>query len=172
MNKKDLIRQQQSVATEIRELNVRYDLLDQTIAHCTDERDKEYMRAHWQKLLSIYRKYRPKLFERIIVFCFELYTFKCKYGCSSGKRAIRLSDLLDKWDNGFCWRGLPVIAVTHVPLHFSQPAGVTIVCMDTDGTLKTVCPENGSTYIDFVSQLPKCPAWSERSVSDLKTRMK
>ena len=167
--KEKLRMQMEMTKAAIADYEEHYQKLEEAIAHCTDDRDKAFMLKNWQKLLSIHHKYHPQLFEQIVVSCFDIYNRKSKWGRMSGKKSILLSDLLDKWDNGFCYRGCPIVSVDHTTVGTEQ---IKLVCITSDGKLKTVQPENGESYLGFVFNRPECPKWSNRAVSDLYIKSK
>ena len=171
--KRDMIKELEEKKERIRELRFECSVLEDTLCHYTDERDKKFILRHWQKLLHLYTKYHPKLFEHIVVSCFELYEWSCKWGCARGKRSILLSDLLEMWAKGFRYREMPVVCVRNMLSYHQGTTERQLVCITRDGKLTTVCPNDEPrgdmpAYEDFVRNLPKCPAWSNISVSDFK----
>lgn len=168
VTKKDLIRQLDETKALIEELDYKRVLLEGDIRHYTDEQDEKFILKHWQKLLYLHQKYHPKIFEEIVVSCFEFYRSESKWCRGGRKRTVRLSDLLEKWSNGCMYEGMPVISFRQLYLYHQGKTKVEIICITPDGERKTICRDGLGIYESFLREWPKCPEWSERSVSDFK----
>lgn len=167
--KKDLIRQLEETKGRIKDLEHRQSELESLIRNRTDKKDENFILTHWQKLLYLYQKYHPKIFESIVVSCFEFYRLESKWGFNNGKRPVRLSDLLEKWSNGCLYEGMPVVTVVKRVSPYRKTVTELLVYITPDGALRTTtCYGGTKKYIDFLRYWPECPAWSERSVSDFK----
>lgn len=167
--KKDLIRQLEETKGRIKDLEHQQSALESRIRHYTDKKDEKFILKHWQKLLYLYQKYHPRIFESIVVSCFDFYILECKWGINDGKCAVRLSDLLEKWSNGCTYEEMPVVKVVKRVSPYRKNVTELIVYITPDGALRTTtCYDGTQKYIDFLRYWPECPAWSERSVSDFK----
>ena len=168
VTKKDLIRQLDETKALIEELDYKRVLLESEIRHYTDKKDKKFILKHWQKLLYLYQKYHPKIFERIVVSCFEFHRSYSKWGGGGGMRTVRLSDLLEKWSNGCMYEGMPVISFRRLYFYHQGKSKIEIDCITPQGKRKTIYQGKIGDYEYFLQEWPECPSWSERSVSDFK----
>lgn len=166
--KKDLIRELDETKALIEELDHKRIELEARIRHYTDKKDEKFILKHWQKLLYLYQKYHPKIFERIVVSCFEFHISYSKYGGGGGKPTVRLSDLLEKWSSGCMYEGMPVLSFRRLYFYHEGKTKIEIDCITPHGKRKTICQGAIGVYEDFLRYWPECPAWSERSVSDFK----
>lgn len=166
--KKDLIRELDETKALIEELDHKRIELEARIRHYTDKKDEKFILKHWQKLLYLYQKYHPKIFERIVVSCFEFHISYSKYGGGGGKPTVRLSDLLEKWSSGCMYEGMPVLSFRRLYFYHEGKTKIEIDCITPHGKRKTICQGAIGVYEDFLRYWPECPSWSERSVSDFK----
>lgn len=159
--KEGLISRFYKVTETIRELEAEREKLDVEIIHCTDEEDKAFILKNRKKLLSMYRKYHPEFFKKFVVSCFQLHIQWVKW-CSPVRRSnILLYDLLKIWDEGFVYKGNPVVSVE---INFSVPI---IQFINENNVIEAVREPNVEKYRNILEKLPPCPQWTERSVSDL-----
>ena len=166
--KKELISQLNETKAQIKELSYKQDNLEHRIQHYTEDQDRKFILKNWQKLLYLYKKYHPKIFEKIVVSCFEFYSLKSKYGINDGKISVRLSDLLEKWSRGCSYKGMPVLSVHRLYSYYQGTSETLLIYITPHGKLKTVYRDDIKKYIEFLRYWPECPAWSEIAVSDFK----
>ena len=166
--KKDLIRELDETKALIEELDHKRIELEARIRHYTDKKDEKFILKHWPKLLYLYQRYHPKIFERIVVSCFEFHISYSKYGGGGGKPTVRLSDLLEKWSSGCMYEGMPVLSFRRLYFYHEGKTKIEIDCITPHGKRKTICQGAIGVYEDFLRYWPECPSWSERSVSDFK----
>ena len=169
VTKKDLIRQLDETKAQIEELNRKRAILENDIRHYTDKKDEKFILKNWQKLLYLYQKYHPKIFESIVVSCFEFHISYSKWGGGGdGKLTVRLSDLLEKWSSGCMYEGMPVISYRRFYFYHEGKSKTEIDCITPQGKRKAIYQGKIGDYEDFLREWPECPSWSVRSVSDFK----
>ena len=166
--KKELISQLSETKAQIEELSRKQNDLECRIQHYTEDRDRKFILKHWQKLLDLYKKHHPKIFEKIVVSCFEFYRLESKWGKNNGKISVRLSDLLEKWSSGCSYKGMPVLSVHRLYSYYQGTSETLLIYITPHGKLKTVYRDDIKKYIEFLRYWPECPAWSEIAVSDFK----
>ena len=159
--KEGLISRFYKVTETIRELEAEREKLDVEIIHCTDEEDKAFIIKNRKKLLSIYRKYHPDFFKKFVVSCFQLRIQWVKWNPPVRRSNILLYDLLKIWDEGFVYKGNPVVSVE---INFSVPI---IQFINENNVIESVREPNIEKYRNILEKLPPYPQWTERSVSDL-----
>lgn len=96
---------------KINELNQEKLSMEQSFINDQCERDIKTFTKYYDKLMSIYNKKHPKLYDGIIVCCFPIRTTIC---CGLGHSAnrITLSNLLKLWSSGYTYNDRPITNIT------------------------------------------------------------
>ena len=76
-----------------------------------NEKDEQTIIKNYDKLMRLYNKKHPELYDKIIVSCFPIRTHVC-CGCGGSMDRLTLSMLLKLWSNGYTYEGKPIINIT------------------------------------------------------------
>ncbi len=143
---------------KIEDLNRRLKALKKEIVHSSDDEDRRYILEHWKMLVGMHRSNHLASRGRgVIISCFPLYSRRSEYGVFE-KSNVKLVNLLELWEDGFTFRGKPVVSVEK---RYSE---TFVGFINDDHVIETVSGVNVNAYCAMLSELPPCPEWSRLSV--------